>query len=667
MPPRRRQPLPEPTIDYILACYQGKIAEKPESRLRTIAYQCRLLTEMSHKIDIPEEYRRTTKEIRTPFFRDAWLRIAAALTRNDWLLHINPLVADEAATQRATSLAERWVKSATAAMDRETNETVFYEAGKALVRDGESVIKIIPRADAWANFPNYRARRNKEPVYNSPEAYMQAVSDFKRSSPFPMAWRVIDRLQMVFGDGEFGDEWAIEFGEYPMPVLARKYGLIGGFNQMPQVLPEGPENDDEKITPANTLGGRPYPEGYGVTGTGGVVQKIEYWDYDWYAVVINNQFAPGFPTKNPIGCLPYVRGRSDSDPEPVLYGLLYLVPALDAMLTAWTNWAWLGAFPNPMLRDVPNSNNLPQGLDFAAPGQPAQPTTFTWSPGKMLNLPRGKEFEFMQAPPIGSDLKDLVVLLQQFISIAGVPNMMRGISLSGDSGYLASQMMEAAELTYKRLGSAQERQMARATQLMFDIVANNIKEAVFVKGPTDNGNRYIGLSPKAEDLGPEVYGLSELGSVEVTVRPDLSAVQQARAMIARQLVDGPVQTRLDSRRHAMEYWMGFEDPDSIIDEIYVEEAIATDPDLRALVVQEAKRRAGITAPVVGAVPGPGSLGGAGPKPAGMPGQVEGGLPNQDATLGPNPNTPPLAGVAAGAGMYPGGPPNPVPMAPGGVA
>jgi len=651
--------VPPPTVDYIMACYRNKMQERPEVRLRQLIWDIRALTQMQHTIDIPAEYKRTTKEIRTPFMRDAWLRIAAAITRNDWQLHINPIRGTDA-SKRATSIAERWVKAAAKAMDIETNETTFYEAGKALVRDGESVLKIVPRAKAWANIPQYPARRGRRndpaTLYETADDYLRALREFKRGAPFPIVWRVVDRLQMVFGDGEYGDDWAIEYGEYPRPLLMQRYGLDDdGDDTLPT-------DDDQKVTPEDTLGGRPVPEGYAVSGFGGVSRKLEFWSNNHYAVVIDGKMAPGFPTRNPIGCIPYARGRSDSDPEPVLYGLLYLVPALDSALTMWSNWMHLGAFPNPTLNDVPNAQNLPIPAEFPT-GQPTQPTTFTWSPGKMLVVPRGKQFSFMTPPGIGSDIRDMVVLLQQFISVAGISNIMRGTSLSGDSGYLASQMIEAAELTYRRLGSAQERQMSRAVQLMFHIVEKQIKQSVYVPAPTPDGRAYLSLTPDPADLevnDDEIAYLGDLGSVEVTVRPDMSAVQQARAMIARQIVSGPPGERLDSQRHAMEYWMGYEDPDTIIDEIYAEEALSRSPEMLQLVMQEALRRAGVTPPMPSTAAVPGMGGGAPETPVNLPGQVAGGAPNLSATVAPT-------GPAAGAGNYPGAPPNPVPMAPGGMA
>jgi hypothetical protein len=149
----------------------------------------------------------------------------------------------------------------------------------------------------------------------------------------------------------------------------------------------------------------------------------------------------------------------------------------------------------------------------------------------------------------------------------------------------------------------------------------------------------------------------------------MSVMQQARAMIAKQLIDGPPETRLDSRRHAMEHWLGFEDPDTLIDEIWVEDTIATDPAIRKMIVDDATRRAGLSPP-----PSPSTNGLVGPNGqpllppdlagvmGGIPGALQGGLPVAPGAGMPiGPPTPGGGGVLPGGrvgGTFPGQPPQP---------
>jgi hypothetical protein len=84
-------------------------------------------------------------------------------------------------------------------MSRERGENLLWEDAKALVRDQESVIKCVHKPDAWANFP----RRTRG---ESPEDYDKRTVGYKKASELIFAARVVDRLSMLFGDGEYGDD-----------------------------------------------------------------------------------------------------------------------------------------------------------------------------------------------------------------------------------------------------------------------------------------------------------------------------------------------------------------------------------------------------------------------------------------------------------------------------
>jgi hypothetical protein len=365
--------------------------------------------------------------------------------------------------------------------------------------------------------------------------------------------------------------------------------------------------------------------------------------------------APGFPKPNPY-CprLCWIRGRAEEDAEPVLYSLLFLGPRLDELLTMWMNWAYIGAYPNPYLEDLPNSNNLPSSMDSPF-GNDGQPATFEWSPGKFLEIPRGKRFAFMSPPQVGADVRQMADLFRGLIDIAGIPSILRGTSLSGDSGYLASQMISAATMMYKRLGAALERQISSAAELMFYIVDTQFKQTVYVRGQGDDGSAWLGLRANGETTD-YIANVNDLGPVSISLRPVLPTMDQANAMIARQLTDGP--KPLDSLRHARETWLGYEDPDKIADEIAVEEALNTEP-LRSMVIDDALRMAGLGQPptpptgLVGPDGLPIASGMMGGMPPPIPGDLSGGIP----TI-PGIGAMPLPGGRP-AGMAPGLPPNPV--------
>lgn len=622
---------PAPTAGDIIALYRLREYDGDELRLRILSKNFRILTQMDHVIDIPAQYRATTKEVRTPFIRDAWLRTTASLTLKPWIAHVEP-ISESREAKRSANIGERWFEAGCAQMDSALGIKVLHENVKALVRDAESVIKVVDRRDAWANFPTLNPGE-------SAGSYETRMDEFKKGNPFPYAWRVVDRLQMIFGDGEFGDEWALEYGEYPRPFLQNQYGMAydatEGRLKSRRAQPDW-QDDDRVISPRTTITGTPRPEGYSRSASG-IAVKIEYFDKDWWCVVIDGNMAPGFPKQNPYAPrLPYFRARPDEQCEPVLYSLLFLGPRLDELLTMWMNWAYLGAYPNPYLEDLPNSNALPGSLEPPL-GDDAQPTTFQWTPGKFLEIPRGKRFAFMSPPPVGADVRQMADLMRGLIDIAGIPSILRGATLSGDSGYLANQMIAAATMMYKRLALSVESQYQRIGDFLFYNVARTYEgHKVWVQGQGETGKVWLALRDKG-DVTEHIGTIEKMGPLSVTLNPILPTMDQANALIARQLTEGD--RPLDSRRHAMEKWLGYENPDQILDEIFVEQAMEEEP-LRSLLLDEALREAGLMptpAPPPTGLVGPDGLPIRRDVPPGIAGQISGGQPNLpglNAPLGP---------------------------------
>lgn len=653
-----------PTAEFVEGLYRNRLNNGNEGRLRALMSEFRALCRLEHGVDTPRQYRAITKQVRTPFVRDAWLRTTAALTQNAPVPHIEPLDASDRARRNA-NLGERWTAAALEQLIKDLGENLIYEAAAALVRDAESVIKVAHRPDAWADFP-VRAGDPEDPTsVESADDYDRRADAFKKTSPLPFAMRVVDRESMLFGDGEWGDSWALEYGEYALPELQSRYGMV--------------EREGRLVDPKNLLGSKPAPEGRLVSSRGHVV-KLEYWDAHWWAVVVDGTMAPGFPKRNPLAPkLPYVRAKVDQDAETILYSLKHLVPALDSILTMKQNWAYLAAYPNPVIESLPNQ--IGGSLDLPT-GEDNQPTTLQWKPGKALELPTGKTIRFLDPPPAGKDLNDMAVMYRAMIDVAGIPSTLRGMSGAGDSGYLANQMLAAVMMMYRRLAVALERQLEQACALLHWIVARRIKQTVYVLAEGEEkggGKKWLGLKPDGEPT-TTVASVEQLGPLSWTFRPILPTDEQAKAVIANQLVNAP--RPLISLEHALEHFLGIEDPQAMMDRIAVEKALEEEP-LKSMVTEAALREAGITPPpppappapmpmdpsMMGGMipPGPGELTPQSPIPNGQMGAGMPAIPYLTMPGQPTPpGIPPGASVAA-PGQYPGQPGNqgpPFPQIPG---
>jgi hypothetical protein len=640
------------TADDVLALYRQRRDDADETRFRTLAYDMRALVKLEHAVDIPEQYKAITKEFRTPYVRDSWHRVTASLLNKPPVIHIEPIDDKRKEFRESTAIAERFDLAAIERMNKSLGTDVIYESTAALVRDGQSVIKFVHRPDAWANFPE---RGEGE----DPDDYQARADNYKRGVDLPFAWRVVDRLATVWDDGEFGDSWVIEYGEYARPYLRSRYGMRDG-------------EDDRLVSPETMLSGQPSPEGDGTRGTSGRSIKLEFWTAKEWHVVIDGVEAPGFPKANPYAPnLPYLRATA-YESESLLYSLLFLVPGLDSILTMKANWAYLGAYPNPIISTVPNQL-LPglEGIDGTDAGQPSK---LTWKPGKALELPAGKTIGFLAPPPVGKDLNDLVQILTGLVEVAGIPSIMRGAG-PGASGYSDNQRLAAASMAYKMASIALARQGEQVLELMHWMIPNVVRQTVYVQGwneinpktgrPKTGANRaWLGLSPDKD--GANLADVTKLGPISMQFRPTLPTDEQARAMIAQQLVNAP--TPLSSVRHALENYLLEEDPDSIMDEIAVEQALREDP-LKRMVIDDALADAKIVPKQPSTNPAPAAqLVNPQGQPissgmAGLPGAAQAGLPSVpglNMPLRPNGGQAPAGGrpqMGRPSGMYPGVPSN----------
>lgn len=639
-----------PTSGDLLGLYQTRLNEGEELTLRNRARQVRDLTEMRHRVSIPEQYRAIAKEIRTPFVRDTWQRVAAALTRDTPVAHVEAVSITEP-DREAANVAERFFMAMLAGMSRERGEDLLWENAKALVRDQEAVIKCVHKPDAWANFPR-RAPRE------TPQDYNRRTESYKKRSGLVFAARVVDRLSMLFGDGEYGDDWALEYGEYPTAYLKTRYRMVeedGESGYYMDTDANGTKHAMPRrrlIVPGRLLGGRPAPEGELATGGPGMSTKVEYFDEDWWCVVIDGSDAPGFPRRNPYAPrLPYFRAKSD----PVLYALSFLVPGFDSLLTMWLNWAYIGAYPTPQL--VAPVNAAPSigdvGAELEPEGGDASPVI--WRPGMQMEPPPGYKYEFIQPPPIGQDVQQMAQIYRQLIETAGVASVLRGAAGSDFSGYLANQLIAAATLTYKHLGAAMQSQLAEMGEFMWHVIDYRIKQEVYVLATEKDGKsetkRWLGLKPSGRMSGL-CAPIDSLARMEVKLRPVLPTDEQARAMIGNQAI----QIGVMSKRRVLEKYYQEEDPEGVLDEVAVERALDTDPMLAQLQVTEALREAGYLppqqSPILDQFGQPMPSQGASPFP---PGQAAGGLPGIPGLTQPmTPGAPQRPGVPGGTGGRPAG-------------
>lgn len=562
------------TAEDVVNLYQLKRTEGEEGRLRGLISVFRKLCKMRHRVDVPKEYAKITKVIKTPFIRDAHHRIAASMVQKSPLVHITPKDANRKEYRDAASIGERFDQALIERMDKERGESTWWELTQQAVRDGSSVLKVVHKPSAWANFPERRDM--------SAEEYNDEADLFKRGADLPIAWRDVDRLTTVWEDGEYGDEWVIESGEYARPYLAAKYKMIDG--------PDG-----GLVNPKNILSGKPAEEG-DLESSGMRHVKHEFFSPREWHVVIDGQEAPGWPKPNPYGELNYFRAKAP-DSESLLYSMMFLVPGLDRLLTMKQAAAYLYAYPTPIIEQVPNAASTGEPWPDGDDGLPVK---FTLKTGQLLQLPLGWTIRYLVSPAAGNDLNEMIGIYRALIDVAGIPSVFRGVGGSDQAGYSINQLIQAAQVAYQILRLSLQHQGERAFEFTHRMIHGLIRQAVYVHGwddlnrrtgrPTKKANQaWLGLTDERKG-GVNLASVTLLGPVNLSYRPTLPTDLQALAMTYNQLVNSP--WPLMDRMTALER-MQEEDPDSILDRIYVERETETNPILKQTVVENALRDAGM--------------------------------------------------------------------------
>lgn len=137
----------------ILGLYETRSQDGDESRIRALAKEFRALCRLEHVVKIPDQYKAISREVRTPFVRDSWQRITSSLVHKTPVVHITPRDEQKREYREAANIAERWDLAVIERQNRALGQDIVYNLTSALVRDGESVLKVVHKPDAWASFP----------------------------------------------------------------------------------------------------------------------------------------------------------------------------------------------------------------------------------------------------------------------------------------------------------------------------------------------------------------------------------------------------------------------------------------------------------------------------------------------------------------------------------
>lgn len=458
------------------------------SKQKAMIRECRQLRALMHEVQVPEDYRKTTKVVRTPLLADMVQRVTATLTVNypSWT---RGLLGDRPSDEKDSSLIERWLVASHLRMESQIRRRVFRMLIDSAVADGMGVVHYRWNKEAWSPFP-IRKKDEKGEHEEDADPYLKRVKKHVRERPFPFSWKDVDPLTYHFWDSYNDEREVVLIEEVPLAPTARALGVRY-------------DGADRKWVDKNP--GQAQEEG---TVSGESVQLIQHWTKDTTRYLLDGKQAKEI--KHGWGWLSFFdfAGLSTHEraPEraflPVTFAFAQLVPFLDRLLTMKANWAYLASYPRGVLKLTAERLEKMTGLLPSAEQERAADVSKNLSEiGTLLMLYGDEDFSFASPPPVGDDLNQLIQLVMGLIQTTGLGPIMRGDAPGGDaSGYLANQLMTAARLAYDPITDNARFMLRDGAAFLLYGVDKLAKTGVPVFGEGDKkGKAWLELSSKHID------------------------------------------------------------------------------------------------------------------------------------------------------------------------
>ena len=571
--------------------------------------------------DIPKAYEKTAKAIKVPLAGDVIDRMVGILNEAPWHAKVVPYGPGPEA-QKNSSLREKWSEAAIATIEQhELARPVVNMVTDCQIGDGMGVCKVIYNKASWRSLPSAKSvfgRSAAEISVQEARELSDKQEEAKRMAPLP--FRIVDVIPLNYypfhgPDGEL--DAVIEINRRPLRGIKRQYGadIASELGRMGESM-----SKDEEF------------------GGGQAITEWQYWDRETYAIYLND--IPVVGGKHSLGQVPYfecyAQQRADRDPSryalPPVYNLISLIQSIQNMLTMGQNAMFLTAFPTPVLY-TPLGVEVPKGAD-------GRPRGVRIEQGRMLTLFQGQEIKYLEVPIENLKMIDAWAerCMRLFEMLSGLGPALRGIGGADQPGYALNQLITASMTVLNPAVRSRDLMLARVIAFIWRLIENTIQDTVWVWGENPADREGQKKKGKQMWLGLGPHDIKHYYSLTVETKPLMAQQRIAQGAFAKQMASKP--TQLLSKRAAIEDFMGYANPEEMMDEMWVEDAIEQGP-LADQVKMDAVKKAGMSV--------------AGPEPEALPPPpgVAGGQPGM-------PNAAPPAGPGVGMPITPEAPPMPGP-------
>ncbi|MFN8525104.1 MAG: hypothetical protein U0821_18565 [Chloroflexota bacterium] len=561
----------------------------------------------------PEDYRQITQEVRLPILNDLLDLQRAIVDDAPWRCHVNPY--DETVTaSRNAAVRERWSEAALVQAQQLIGRAALSNATDNQMADGRGVLKVLYRPDRWTDVPTARKLFGRSAADIDEEELRELTrrqENVKRGAGVPFSIVDVDPITWfpIYGpDGEL--QACIEITERPIRSVLAEYQDRLAVNQSGSVVL------------LSSLG-EPQPAWYDtVRDVRSTVEVWEYWDREEHAAFV--QDIPIKYVRHGLGRVPYFDFVAKPSPSrdleissrPPIYKLKWVADLLDSFWTMMSNSGYLYCYPTPVIETPPGAvaDQRNRGLQ--------------WTPGKLMVLEPGQKIQFVSPP--AENVRMFADVIGQALGIfeasSGLGPAIRGVGGSDQPGYALNQLIQASMMSLKPAIVQRDAALAELIKFLWRLIEKRIKDDVWVWGTnpeTESTTSQIWLR-----LGPD--DIQGYYHCSIESKPLIDQMVIARGSFAAQMV----RAKLMSRRRGISEYLGVEDPDGELDDIWVDEAESSGP-LHDMAITQAMRKAGLQSPP--------------PKPA---------PPGPEMGMAPTGGAVPPAGPGVGMALVNEPPPNP---------
>lgn len=585
---------------------------------------------LDEPVFIPEKYRSSTVEVRTPLALHTVNTVSAALSVNPPEVQFDPVSIGDVGMENSTR-REHFFDASWEQQQQEAGRRIFRPFMYSLVGKGEAVMKTLERRKrAWAQYdtelPKLTERLKAEyggdhAAYD--RAYDTQTEQLKRGLLLPYTTQDVPPENFYYIRGEQGFSTCVErkFVPYYETLQKYEYGLDSQ-GRICEAAASLPETEWSKVMgrhKARTL------------------ELIEVWTCKDVRYLL---LGPGDSLEKRGGKLVHTVKHGYGDPDTqtlrgpyfhclgittssrnvatmgvsIIFGFLRLYGLLNSLLTMQQQAAFRYAFTAYKRRQQPGYG-MPDNVYALAPGpDQGSEQIVDVQPGDILPW----DIDPIELGHAGVDLDKAIGLVRELLELA-LPQVVQGV-MADSSGYAISQAAHLARLIWDPIVDNAEMCLAQRVGFESWLIQNQVKENVYVFGDLPGTGRRV--APRGVfSIGPD--DLNGVHRYRVRLEPETPSneVIKLRAIAeAMQLrVMGPYQAITELGRN----------PDEVEKEWLVYD-VKHSPEVQQVLMQRTFEKLGIVdqqthgedlarygGPPPGTPPGA-ALGGVGEVP--MPGQ-----------------------------------------------